>query len=160
MVSTAAVQVSDSTAFRFARRRDRDPARRRPGNTTWSRSESCRADALESFAENVFRFARSVLICGVKEGDAVVERRVNAANRLLARDAASHREPGAETQFRNLKRAVAQAGSDFVYLAECERNNGSCDFIRSAGPFLYPPTLPRDQPSHGPRSRSCLQAQG
>ena len=64
--------------------------------------------AFERLAEHALRFARTILIGRIKKRNAVVERRVDAMNRLLARHAARHREPCAETQFRNFKRAAAQ----------------------------------------------------
>ena len=63
----------------------------------------------EGFAEDALGFARAVLVGGVEEGDAVVEGGVNAADGLVAGDAAGDGEPGAETQFGDLKWTIAEA---------------------------------------------------
>ena len=64
--------------------------------------------AVEGFAEDALGFAGSVLVGCVKEGDAVVESGMNAADGLFAADATGDGEPGAKAQFRDFKWATAQ----------------------------------------------------
>ena len=64
--------------------------------------------AAQRFSEHAFSIAGAVLIGGVEEGDAVVKCGMNAADGLVARDAAGDGEPCAEAQFGNVERAIAE----------------------------------------------------
>ena len=62
-----------------------------------------------SFADNLFGFSGAVLVGSIEEVDSVVKSCLDAANGLLPFDAAGNGEPGAEAQFRDFERTVAQS---------------------------------------------------
>src|ERR1700689_838360 len=65
--------------------------------------------AHERFAQNALGLACPILIGCVKQSDAMIQRGMNATNRPVALNPASHGEPTAKTQNRNFKSTVAEA---------------------------------------------------
>jgi hypothetical protein len=115
--------------------------------------------AAQCLAEDSFRFSGAILVGSIEESDAVVQGGMNAADGLFVSDSAGDGKPGAEAQFRNFERALAQLAILHSFLPCSATPRGSPvaqfqnSFMRTSSPESpFWPHLPQQATVRQPSS--------